>query len=128
MREDGDAPLQSLPDSLWENFLPSFLRGCDWCRAVSTSGFQEWAREPDLTHQCTPPASQLCRLVYRCPGNPSRAKETWSWVLAPTGGEETAVSFGVASLVECNSGVAPGSFASSWGYKTSTEESGRGDP
>lgn len=64
----------------------------------------------------------LLGLVYGCPGNPSRAKETWSWVFVPTSGEENAFSSGVALLVECNLGAAPRSFASSWDYEANTEE------
>lgn len=56
----------------------------------------------------------LSGLVYGCPGNPSRVKETWSWALVSTSGEETPFSPGVALLVEYNPGAAPGSFASSW--------------
>lgn len=62
----------------------------------------------------------LLGLGYSCPGNPSKAKETWSWVFVPTSGEENAFSSGVALLVP---GAAPGSFASSWDYEANTEES-----
>lgn len=64
----------------------------------------------------------LLGLVYSCPGNPSRAKETWSWVFVPTSGEETAFFSGIALLVECNPGAAPGRFASSWDYEANPEE------
>lgn len=34
-------------------------------------------------------------LVYSCPGNPSGATETWSWVLALTRDEETVFLLGL---------------------------------